>query len=283
MVQNMKSLVALLGDPVSHSLSPQMHNAGFEHLGIDMNYMAFRVPPEELDSALKGLSSLGAVGTNITVPHKAKVFRLVDSMSVSATNSGAVNTVVFNGRKLEGHNTDIFGVKKVVSVMGPETDKAVVLGAGGAARAVVCALAEKGYSMITVYNRSISRSMSLKKDLENAYKDICIEVKPWGEIREQGKCLLVNATSLGLDANPWPNGMVEKIFLSSEVIALLDMVYSKNGKTDLVQEASEKGIPSVGGEEVLLYQGVAAFETFTGKMAPVEVMRQALMQGVVLS
>lgn len=278
MKANTNRLVGLLGSPVAHSLSPAMHNAAMIHMDIDMHYMAFDVKVEKLVSALEGMASLGAVGTNITVPHKEGAFRWVDELTPSAEKAGAVNTVLFREGKTIGHNTDITGVREVLSRFRPEGKRAMVLGAGGAARGVVCALGEEGFSPIILANRTLSRACSLKEDLLPLMGNTEMEIIPWGAVPEGEIDILVNATSLGLEDNTWPGPFLEDILAAAGRGKVLDMVYSREGRTPLVAAASERGIPAVGGEEVLLFQGVAAFELFTGRAAPVEVMRNALVQ-----
>lgn len=276
---NTDRLVGLLGDPVNHSLSPAMHNAAMTHLGLDMHYMAFEVSENNLVSALEGMASLGAVGTNITVPHKEGAFKWVDDHASSAKKAGAVNTVIFDNGKGIGHNTDITGVRTVLSDLQPACGKALVLGAGGAARGVVCALAEEGFSSIILMNRTLSRAESLKEDLSPFLVNTEITIVPWEKVPEGDMDILVNATSLGLECRSWPSLFLEELLAVVRSGKVLDMVYSREGKTPLVALACEQGIPAVGGEEVLLFQGVAAFELFTRRQAPVEIMREALTSG----
>lgn len=279
MISGTTRLAGLLGDPVEHSLSPVMHNSAMNHLGLDMRYMAFHVSPQKLETALQGMSSLGMIGTNVTVPHKEAAFRWVDELAPSAEMSGAVNTVIFGNHETTGHNTDIGGVKQALASLRTPSDKALVLGAGGAARGVLCALAESGLSTLYLSNRTISRAETLKKDLLRFMGSTSIEVVQRSELSGLKVDLLVNATSMGLEASPWLEADMEDLLSIVHGGKVLDMVYRREGKTDLVAGALKKGIPALGGEEVLLYQGVEAFELFTGVSAPVEIMREALRQG----
>lgn len=279
MISGTTRLAGLLGDPVEHSLSPVMHNSAMKHLDLDMRYMAFHVSPQKLETALQGMSSLGMIGTNVTVPHKEAAFRWVDELAPSAEMSGAVNTVIFGNHETTGHNTDIGGVKQALASLRTPSDKALVLGAGGAARGVLCALAESGLSTLYLSNRTISRAETLKKDLLRFMGSTSIEVVQRSELSGLKVDLLVNATSMGLEASPWLEADMEDLLSIVHGGKVLDMVYRREGKTDLVAGALKKGIPALGGEEVLLYQGVEAFELFTGVSAPVEIMREALRQG----
>lgn len=279
MTVRQSKLVALLGDPVGHSLSPGMHNAAFRHEGLDMTYMAFRVTREALKTALGGLSALGAVGANITVPHKEEAFRWVTEVDSSAAMSGAVNTILFREDDPIGFNTDIFGVKSVVEQLAPSRMEALVLGSGGAARGVVAALIESNFSKVMVMNRTVEKSMKLAEELERYSTDTEISVMTWGEDPPVLPGLVVNATSLGLHSNPFDPLLMEKIMNWASGGVLLDMVYDPRGDTELVSSARKMGIRSLGGERVLLYQGVRAYEIFTGRKAPLEVMREVLASG----
>lgn len=279
MITGTTRLAGLLGDPVEHSLSPVMHNSAMKHQGLDMRYMAFHVSPQKLEIALMGMSSMGMIGTNVTVPHKEAAFRWVDELAPSAEMSGAVNTVIFGNHGTTGHNTDIDGVKQALASLGIPSEKALVLGAGGAARGVLCALAENDLSTLYLMNRTISRAETLKKDLLPFMGNTHIEVVQRSELSGLNVDLLVNATSMGLEGSPWSETDMEDLLSTVHRGKVLDMVYSRDGKTALVAGALKKGIPAIGGEEVLLYQGVEAFELFTGVSAPVEIMREALRQG----
>ena len=157
-------LVAVLGHPVAHSLSPRMHNAAFRAQGVDMVYLAFDVHPERLGAAVDGLRALGLRGANVTVPHKERVILLLDEVEPLAARLGAVNTIVNEDGRLMGHNTDVAGFREALRTVRPEGARGLrclVAGAGGAARAVVAALIEDGAARIWVYNRTHARAVSL--------------------------------------------------------------------------------------------------------------------------
>lgn len=270
-------LVCLLGNPVKHSLSPAMHNAAFRHLGMDMNYMAFQVEPEGLIRALEGLKALGCRGANVTIPYKEEIFALADWLDPSARELGAVNTLVFRGGAICGYNTDVAGVEQVIRLLAPEGKAALLLGAGGAARAAALVLARRGFAPLTITNRTRSRAERLAADLEAIIGRSVAQVLPWGEVPERDPDIMVNATSLGLDANPWPEELLQEYLASAARGKVLDLVYSPTGETGLVAAARSRGMEAQGGEGVLLYQGAEAFRLFTGREAPVEVMGAALM------
>jgi shikimate dehydrogenase len=269
-------LVALLGNPVGHSLSPVMHNAAFGERGIDMCYLAFEVNIQELGKAIEGLKCLGAVGANITVPFKERALLYMDSLDPEADAVGAVNTVVFEGKHAFGHNTDIKGVQETLRLFRVSRKTALLLGAGGAARAAACALGKDGWDRIWVSNRHHKRAEQLVDDLARICNTPFAGAIPWGERPPEPCPLVVNATSLGLDGAEWPEGLPEKILSDANVEGVLDLVYTPGAATPLVEVAIKRGIPAVGGEEVLLRQGAAAFSLFTGMEAPVERMRDSM-------
>jgi len=279
MISGTTRLAGLLGHPVGHSLSPAMHNSAMKHLGIDMCYVAFDVEPSDFGTVLEGMRSMKAVGTNITIPHKEAAFGWVDHLDSTAETAGAVNTVIFGYDGSKGYNTDIIGVSRTLSGLAvPGRRKAMVLGAGGAARGVICALLKEGFETVFVSNRTLSKAEALAGELSSCAKGSGIEVLPFGSFPEGETDLLVNATSLGLGSDPWPEDLLGKI-TEGRPSRVLDMVYGHNGTTALTRRTSSAGIPSLDGEEVLLWQGAAAFELFTGRDAPLDVMRGALREG----
>ncbi len=269
-------LVALLGNPVGHSLSPVMHNAAFEKTGLDMRYLAFEVNPADLGKAIEGLKCLGVVGANITVPFKERALLYMDRLFPEADAVGAVNTVVFEGQRAFGHNTDIDGVRETLRLFRVSRKQALLLGAGGAARAAACALGKEGWERIWVSNRNHKRAEQLADDLARICKTPFAGVIPWDERPPEPCPLVVNATSLGLAGAEWPEGLPEKILSDGAVEGVLDLVYRPGATTPLVEAAANRGIHALGGEEVLLRQGAAAFNLFTGVDAPVEEMRRSM-------
>lgn len=276
MARGHKKLVALLGDPVEHSLSPLMHNAAFMHEGIEMQYLPFRVEEENLESALDGLAVLGAVGANITVPHKEKAFIWVRNLDRTAAISRAVNTILFRDGSSMGFNTDISGVETTLEELCPSWQNAMILGAGGAARGVLSALLGREAGRICISNRTKGKTLKLIDEFRAFRGKTELSFLEWGEDPRFKLDLIVNATSLGLVQNPFPQGLIEGILKWIYEGSLLDMVYQPSGDTELVRKGREKGIKCLGGETVLLHQGVKAYEIFTGKPAPLEIMREAL-------
>lgn len=253
----------LLGQPVARSKSPRMQNAAFEAAGVDGCYLALDVAPEGLAEALAGLKRTNAFGCNLTIPHKEAAVPLVDELHASAREAGAVNTVVFANGRAVGHNTDGAGAVDALRDAGVRLPGArtLVLGAGGTARAVAHALAQAGAN-VTVANRTPERAAALGRP-----------TVPWARVPDvmRNVDLLVNATSVGMRDEPAPAPVAQMPIGA----AVLDCVYRPGG-TPLVRDARARGLIAVPGEAMLLHQGARAFELWTGRPAPLGVMRLAL-------
>ncbi len=271
----MTGLVALLGDPVSHSLSPRMHHAAFEALGLDLRYMPFRVEAAQFPEALRGLRALGAVGANVTVPHKERAFALADEVSPESVRCGAVNAVVFDRGRAVGHNTDGRAIREVLEGLGAPEGPALLLGTGGVARAAAGALADRGADPVFIAGRDLEKGKNLVRELVSRGVRANFEVVPLDAL--PGNCSLgVHATSLGLPENPLPPPLLEAMLRAlREGGTLLDLVYAPGG-TPLVAAARRRGLNAQDGTEVLLRQGAASFTLFTGKAAPLGAMARAL-------
>ena len=259
----------LLGNPVGHSLSPPMHEAAYGELGIDARYVTFEPDPGEVGAAVHGADALGIRGLNVTIPFKRDVLSHVDPDDLAA-RIGAVNTVDFSADPPSGHNTDAAGVLRAferhdVEVAGRE---AVVVGAGGAGRAVAFALSDEG-ATVRVANRTVERANDLAADVPDATGhglEALEELVPAAD-------LLVNATSVGMeeDRSPVPGDALHAD------LAVLDAVY-RPLETRLLREAAAAGATTVDGAWMLLFQGVEAFERWTGLDAPVDAMDAALRE-----
>ena len=257
-------LYGIIGNPVSHSLSPAMHNAALAASGIDAVYLPF--PALEIEAAVTGLRGLGIQGVSVTIPHKETVMDLLDSIDPVAGKIGAVNTIINKNGILTGLNTDWLGATRALEeAIDLNGAKAVILGAGGSARAIGFGLLEREANFV-LCSRTESRGRALADELG------C----PWISLDDTEQLsgdILINATSVGMVPHikniPVPEGIV------SHFQVVMDIVYAPM-KTRLLQEAETKGCLVINGLEMLLYQGVAQFELWTGKTAPVSVMREAL-------
>ena len=270
--------VGLIGWPVEHSVSPAMHNAAFEQLGLHWTYSLAPAPPEHLSETLEHLQSEGYRGANVTVPHKQAVMQLLDSVSEEAEAIGAVNTLTFSGGHLAGTNTDGEGFLCALRESGfePNGRRALVLGAGGASRAVVYALTQEGCEVV-IHNRSVDRAQRLARDVGAIASRASVRAMPSGARPadlDLGEIdLLVNATTVGMWPDiadcPWPVSM-----RIPEQWTVFDLVYNppRTGLLALAQDSKARGI---GGVAMLVHQGALAFELWTGCQAPVKVMRLA--------
>jgi len=274
----MTKRIVLIGHPVAHSLSGAMHQAAFDHLGIDARYELWDRAPAELAEALAELRTDEFLGANVTIPHKERVVPLVDRLTDEAHITGAVNTLTRDGKKLIGHNTDVPGFKLALDkLVGRQKmpRHAVVLGAGGGARAVVYGLIREGFQRIVVFNRHLHRAESLVKHFGRSAAHMELRAMPWHESIIESELaktkVLVNATSIGLtsDDSPVPGEILPPDLL------VLDLIYAR---TRLLRDAEAAGCTVADGEAMLLHQGAAAFTLWTGQPAPLDVMQAALAE-----
>ena len=276
-VNGKTSVCAIIGDPVEHSLSPVIHNAAFKKLGLNLVYVAFTVTSPELKTAILGAKSLGLRGLNVTMPHKNAVMKYLDEVDSAAKPIGAVNTILNNQGKLIGYNTDGSGAMIALQENGvyPEEKKLVLLGAGGAAKAIAYQAAQDVEELVI-----LNRTQEKAKKLAEALKSLGAKVKAGtlsSKVLEEElptTDILVNATSVGMhpdvDVSPVPSDL-----LHSE-LSVMDIIY-KPLKTKFLKDAKSAGANVVSGIEMLLYQGVVAFEIWTNCLAPIEVMREAAL------
>ncbi|MGX9707356.1 shikimate dehydrogenase [Laceyella tengchongensis] len=268
-------LLGLLGDPVSHSKSPVMMNAALAELKAPYAYLAFRVSPSALEEAVRGLRALDVKGWNVTIPHKVAIMEHLDGLDETAREIGAVNTVVKREGKWIGYNTDGAGylrsLQEQVSFE-PAEQRVVLLGAGGAARAVGYALAAAGVSSITVANRTVAKAEELAQHLSRYTQTKAVAVNDCRQEIE-ATTLIVNTTSVGMvprtEEMPIPGEWLNAHHLVS------DLVYHPR-MTALLRAAKAKGATIHTGEGMLLHQAALALELWLGKKAPVEVMRKVL-------
>jgi len=262
-----------MGWPVTHSRSPALHNFWIDEHGIDGAYLPLPVRPEQLSQALRALPALGFRGCNLTLPHKQAALAIVDRVDPLARRIGAMNTVVVAADgSLEGRNTDVFGFRENLRERAPEwkpsAGPAIVLGAGGAARAIVAALIEDRVEEIRLVNRTLARAEHLASDLTSPTTRISI--CPWSERdtvqRDAG--LLVNTTSLGMTGEA---ELEVDLALLPQTAVVVDIVYAPL-ETDLLAAAKQRGNPTVDGLGMLLHQGRPGFEAWFG--SPVQVTRE---------
>lgn len=273
-------LVGLIGWPVAHSVSPAMHNAAFDALGLNWRYVPLPVREEDIGVALRGLQALNFRGVNVTVPHKRNVIPYLTSVSQRARTLGAVNTLVPEFDGWRGGNTDARGfihdlIAHDVNVRG---EMCLVLGAGGAARAVVYALMATG-ARVAVFNRTHTRAIDLVFDLIDLFPNGVLtahqlkQLPDFVQDDERTPGLIVNTTSLGMwpriDTNPWPDGLK----IPPEAV-VYDLVY-KPLHTRFLEQAASAGARTIDGIGMLVHQGAEAFQLWTGQKPSIQMMTQA--------
>lgn len=271
MITPFTRVFALLGTPVSASPSPAMHNAAFAAAGLDAVYVAFDVGPGLFEDAIRGAAALGIAGLNITVPFKEVALGFMDELDETASRIGAVNTVVFRNGRAAGYNTDAAGFLGALGRLGmtPPGRRAVILGAGGAARAVAFALASEGISHITLLNRSVGRAENLAVNLTGLYPGMTVSASPGcssyaaQEIQEAD--LVVQATS-SREIPAVATGLRPGQFF-------VELIYNE---TPFLEVARKAGCRCQDGSEMLIEQGARAFTIWTGLSAPIDVMRAAI-------
>ena len=272
----MTKRIVLIGHPVAHSLSGAMQQAAFDALKIDARYELWDRPPIELADAIGEVRKANFLGANVTIPHKERVVPMMDRLTEEGQATGAVNTITREGRRLVGHNTDVAGfVVALDRLVGRQKmpRHAVVLGAGGGARAVVFALIREGFQRIVVFNRHLHRAEGLVRHFARSAAHMDLRAMPWHDSIIESELaktkLLVNATSIGLEPEESP---VPGETISAELL-VLDLIYSR---TKLLRDAVAAGCVAQDGETMLLHQGAAAFTLWTGQSAPLEVRAEAL-------
>lgn len=264
----------IIGDPVSHSLSPAMHNAAFKSLSMDDVYIAYKVSSHELESSVESLRSVKISGFNVTIPHKIAVLQYLDEVDLLSRKAGAVNTVASIDGRFKGFNTDIQGFLQPLLNRGIDFRGLSVLlfGAGGSARAVVASLSSvTGISKLVVANRTYNKSLELSKQAELQGLTSSVSMIEEAKVMAKRFDLIVNATSVGLQSN-------ESILDSEDIdgsSTVYDLVY-RPVMTKLLENAREKGARVIYGYEMLLEQGAQAFEIWTGLKAPIPAMKKAL-------
>ena len=275
-------LTALLGSPVTHSISPLMHNESFRLLGLDYVYLCFDVKEDTLEEAVRGLRQTGIRGFNLTMPNKNKIVQLADRLSLSVQLIGAANTIVNDNGILTAYNTDGYGFMQSVKDAGHEiTGKTMTLmGIGGAAAAICAQAALDGVKKIHIFARPTSRFWNPTEEIIKKIhqKTACtVILHENGDLPALKKALeesalLVNATSVGM-APHTGNSIIEDASLLTPHLAVGDIIYNPR-ETKLLSMARERGCPTFNGMYMLLYQGAEAFKLWTGREMPVDVIKE---------
>jgi shikimate dehydrogenase len=273
-------IYGIFGHPVKHSLSPDMHNSAFNTLGLNSVYVAFDIDPESIEEAARAIRVMGIRGINITIPHKQTIIPYLDEVSPDAKLTGAVNTVKNENGKLLGYNTDVGGFLRAIREdldFSPEGNTLFLIGAGGAARAVLSAFCMNGGAVVYITDIIKDKALELANQFKANFQNITIETVELDnqnliEQKFNEADILVNASPAGMDGV----GSLDIPLTSLNKNAVVyDLVY-KPPDTNLLKEAKQLGHKASGGLSMLLYQGAESFEIWTGKNAPVEIMKKAL-------
>lgn len=275
-------LCALIGRPVGHSISPQMHNEAFRQLGLDYVYLAFDIAPEDLKDAVEGLKKIGIRGFNVTMPHKTAIVPLVDELTPAAQIAGACNTIINENGHLIGHTTDGIGFMDAARDAGFDLagKSMTILGCGGAATAIIAQAALDGVPEITIFNRPNGPSFSKAKEFAkkvSALSSCQVRTESLADHEALRKAIadsdiLVNATNVGMapDTNACP--IPDASFFHPGLI-VSDIIYNPR-ETKLLQMAKEAGCSAFNGLYMLLFQGAASFQCWTGEEMPIEIIRE---------
>ncbi len=273
----MEKVVGLFGYPVGHSLSSIFQNAGFKKLGLDFTYILFSVEPKKLKKAVEGIKALNIAGMNITIPHKEKVMPYLDKISLVAKKIGAVNTIFNKNGKLIGYNTDVNGFLTSLQEdlkFNPKGKSVFLLGAGGVAYAIVYGLITKGVKKFSIVNKPRWMAELLVKHFRKIAKGHEFNLVDFSRRNSkrliEDSDILINATSVGM--NPGDASLIKEGLLYPGLF-VFDVVY--NRETALLKLAKKKGLKAIGGLNMLIHQGAASFEIWTGEKAPIKTMKKS--------
>ena len=296
MVDGKTKILGVIGDPIEHTFSPAMHNAGLNELGLNYIYLPFHVKEERLGECIQGAKAMGRKGLNVTIPHKSNVMKHLDDVDEVASMIGAVNTIQFiydednessnqdNGINVrtKGFNTDGYGCVRAIEEKTSIKDKKVsITGAGGAARAVAFQIANSGIDELSILNRNLSKAQSLANDLKTNLKsidiDISINAYDLEELKRElsDSDIFIDTTPIGMYPNVDDKPVASADMLHEDLL-VNDIVYTPM-KTSLIREAELANAEVVYGYKMLLYQGIRSFEIWLGREAPADVMENALL------
>lgn len=272
----MKKLFAVLGDPIAHSMSPSMHNDLFDYYHMDAVYVPAHVRAENLEDAVKGLKALGVAGFNVTVPHKSAIIPFLDEVDELALSIGAVNTVVNENGKLVGYNTDGSGFIKALerNVSAVSNRRILIIGAGGAARAIYFSLAQHQPAVIDIANRTLEKAKMLVQDCPFPVRSTALSIKDASEHIDNYD-LIVQTTKVGM----YPKVQEQPIKLDSlqKQAHVCDIIYNPL-HTQFLQEAKQMGATIQNGVDMLVFQGALAFEKWTGVFPDIQRMHDHVLK-----
>lgn len=279
MIDSTTQLIGLIGNPIKHSKSPEMHNAMFEKLNLNYRYLAFEVEEPQLKAAINGMKALGIRGFNVTIPYKVKVMDFLDEISEQAMEIGAVNTVVNQQGKLIGYNTDGEGyVRSLLEETGIDLNnkKILILGAGGAAKAIAYSIAKYPIKKLTIYSRNISKGNLLFEALKQKTTVELIDDNQLKSLVEQSD-IIINTTPVGMSPNILDSLINPKWLNEQQVVS--DIIYNPL-ETQLLKDAKSKQATIHTGLGMFIYQGLIAFEKWTEITPDADQMRKIVMESL---
>lgn len=272
----MKKLFAVIGDPIAHSMSPQMHNDLFQHYSMDAHYQPLLVKKEHLEEAVKGLKAIGISGFNVTIPHKTEIISYLDEVDPLASQIGAVNTVVNHNGRLVGYNTDGLGFMKGLSSLTKDfTDhKILIIGAGGAARAIYYTLAKSGVKILDICNRTIEKATTLIESCPyKTTSEVLTLAKAEKKLSEYG--VIIQTTNIGMSPNINDLPLAIDRLMKESIVS--DIIYNPL-ETALLREAKKKEAIIQNGIDMFVHQGALAFQHWTGLLPDIHRMKQNVLE-----
>jgi shikimate dehydrogenase len=276
-IKGTTKIVGIIGYPIRHTLSPLMHNSAFMHIGLDYVYIPMEVQPLDLKRAVQSMKYLNITGINVTVPYKEEVISYLDEILTDARTIGAVNTIHNSNGRLLGYNTDGEGFISSLRNDGKvktEGKRVVLFGAGGVGRAIGTKLAGAGISVMHIYDIDLNKQGSLTKHIKKTYPKSNVCAIQASELKEavRNADVLINATPIGMHRG---DPCVVEPKLLHKKLFVFDAVY--NTETRLLKEARKRGIGAINGLGMLIYQGALSFKIWTGREAPLEIMKKAVI------
>lgn len=275
----MKKVYAVIGDPIAHSMSPAMHNDAFQNEKLDAEYLAFHVKPDCLEDAIKGMKALGVSGFNITIPHKEKIIPLLDDVDELAKAIGAVNTVINKDGRLIGYNTDGIGYIKALQEeysFELTMKKTLIIGAGGAARAIYFTLVKEGVKQVDIANRTKDRAVNLISDCPYKNSSLALTIAE-AEQKIAEYDLIIQTTSIGMSPNVDVSPLDVTNIKSTAFVS--DIIYNPL-KTKILSDAEQQGADIQNGIGMFAYQGAIAFQIWTGIMPETSRMKQIVLNNL---
>lgn len=264
----LNKFAGIIGYPLSHTLSPSMHNFIYQKLGIDVEYKKWEISPNNLKSHIEKINNENFIGANITVPYKEKIVPLLDEIRNEAKFTGAVNTIVKNNNKLIGYNTDVYGIEQTLDIKlkNDVINNAVIFGAGGAAKAAFFVLLQRGLNNLTIVNRTKSNALKMISKFNNVNCDqTIITLNEKSQIKSAclSADLIINTTILGMKGSGYEDiSPIDSTFIDSNSV-IFDMVYNPT-KTQLIKIALERNANIIEGLNMLVYQAIKSIELWTG-------------------